>query len=128
RVRLEGAPNRLPDHTIEIDQDHAAQQAIDFLLAGGVGTGQLLEDVRLVGGVVIDVQVGAAVEPLDQEVDELLEGALLGIGVVPPEVVVERGATDHHQDAEQVLQAAVAHERVALDVEEQVGGGGGREG
>ena len=64
------------------------QGTVDFLLAGGVGARQPLKRVGLVGGVVIDMQVGMAIEPLNEVVHHTLECLFLGLGVVRPERMV----------------------------------------
>ena len=52
------------------------------------------------------MQVGVAVEPIDDEVDEVLERRLLGGAVVRPEPLEERRTVDDLGDAEQVLETA----------------------
>ncbi len=68
------------------------------------------------------MQVGIAIEPLDEEVHHLLEGALLGLGIVRPEGMVARAPLHHLGDSEEVLETVLADKRVAFHVEEQVGG------
>ena len=87
---------------------------------------QPLERGRLVVRVVVDVQVGVALEPLVHEVDELLERALLLRAVVAPEGVKPRLALVDRDRAEQVLEPVLV-ERVALHVEEEVALGGRRQ-
>ena len=87
--------DRLPDHAVKVDQGAPAQQPINLLLARRIDAGQLLEGTRLVGGVVIHMQVGIAIEPLDKEVHHLLKGALLRLCVMRPKGMVT-GPTLHH--------------------------------
>ena len=87
--------------------------------------------------VVIDVQVRILREALDDLVDGLLEGALLPGGrhaplvVAAPEGVEQRLAVRAGlaglQDAEQVVDAVLAGEGVALEVQVQVAGAGLRQ-
>jgi hypothetical protein len=123
--------HRVADHLVQVDEHLAPEDAVDLGLAGVVAAGEPLEHRSLVGGVVVHVQVGVAVEPLDHEVDEALEGVALAGRVVAPEAGVGRGGTvgpGRLHDAEEVLEAVLAGPRVALDVEEQVAGRRGREG
>ena len=70
----------------------------------------------------IHVQRGKATAPLDNEVDELLEGALL-FGAVEPPKSAKRGIVVGHPAAEEILQTAARFvERVALHIEEDVAG------
>src|SRR5204863_2316499 len=66
-----------------------------------------------------DVHVRITREACDHEVDEVLEDRLLGLPIERPEcsvlAIVQRVA-------EEVLEAAVCDERIALDVEEDVTG------
>src|SRR5205823_12278068 len=95
---------------------------VDLLLARCVNAGQLLKGTRLIGGVVIDMQGWIAIEMLDQEVHYLLEGELLRLCVVRPEGMMLLPPLHHLSDAEEVLEAFLANERIAPHVEEKVGG------
>ncbi len=76
----------------------------------------------------VDVQVGVALDPLADEVDELLERASLALAVVGPEGLELLLAILQPEDAEEVLEpAARLPERVALHVEEEVARRGLRE-
>ena len=132
RVALDRRADALPDGPVEIDEDPAAQQLVDLLLAGAVAPRETLHCGRLVGRVVVDVQVRVRFEPVADEVDERLEGAPLGAGgdgafLDRPEGV-ERWLpvgvrADRLDDAEEVVDAVDllgAEERVALDIEEEV--------
>src|ERR1700694_1681673 len=68
-----------------------------------------------------DVQIGFAAQPAYDKIDELLEGAPLLSPVVGPEGMVN-GLSGHDlRDTEQVLEAAVSGEGIALHIEEEVG-------
>jgi len=73
----------------------------------------------LVGGVVIDVYVRITREACDHEVDEVLEDRLLRLPIERPECAVLALV---QRVAEEVFEAAVGDERIALDVEEDVAG------
>ncbi len=126
RIRLGPDPNGLPDYPIQVDEHPAAQELVDLSLPGRIGTRQILERVRLVWRVVIDVHIRIAIEPLDQEVDDLLEGTLLFIRIVAPEGVMDRlpalplEGDGVFENAKEVLEAVVADEGISLHVEEEV--------
>ena len=61
-----------------------------------------------------------AIKPLDEEVHHLLEGALLRLSVVRPEGMMLRPLLPYFGNAEEVLEAVVADERIAFHVEEEV--------
>ena len=92
-----------------------------------------LERGRLVRRVVVDVHLREARVPLDDEVDQPLERALLAgqrdvgrlVGVERPDGRELAVDVDH---AEEVVDAVVERVRVALEVEEQVAGDRAREG
>ncbi len=110
------------DDAVEVDEDLAAEEVVELALAGAVAAHQPLERGDLVGGVVVDVQVGVAREPLVHEVDEGLERDPLGLVVVRVERL--EVAVDV-EDPPEVLERAVGvPERVALEVEEEVAGRG----
>ena len=79
RVALDRRAQRLADDPEQVDQDSLAEQSIDLGLARPVAPHQALEGGRLVRRVVVDVQVRVALEALDEEVDEALERASLGV-------------------------------------------------
>ena len=91
RVALDAGADPLPDDAVEVDEDAAAEQPVDLLLAGRVALGEAREGGLLVRGVVVDVEGGIRVEPGDEEVHQALEGSLLGgegdepLGVAAPE-------------------------------------------
>src|SRR5437879_115233 len=80
----------------------AAQEPVDLGLARRVRARQPLERVWLVGGVVIDVEIGIAIESLDQEVHNLLESTLLFVRIVAPKCVVAWAPLHHLENAEEV--------------------------
>ncbi len=70
---------------VQIDQNPPPQQPIDLLLPRRVQTHQPLDRRRLIRGVVVDMQVGKAPEPLDHKVDEPLKRLLLRRSICGPE-------------------------------------------
>ena len=76
---------------IEIDEEAGAEHLVDLLLARRITAHQALQRRRLVRGVVVDVQAGELRPPRHDEIDELLEGALLvGAGESPVALIDER--------------------------------------
>src|SRR5207253_7845954 len=61
-----------------------------------------------------------AIKPLDEEIHHVFEGALLSLSVVRPEGMMLRPLLPHLGNAEEVLEAVVADERIAFHVEEEV--------
>ena len=78
RVALDGRADTLAHGPIEVDKHISAQELVDLLLARPVAARQSLDGGRLVGGVVVDVQVRVGFEPVHDEVNEHLEGAPFG--------------------------------------------------
>ena len=80
----------------------------------------------------VDVQVGIARQPIHEQVDHLLEGALLAgqrhraVRVARPETMERRTALGIQEtrldDAEEIVEAVVEGEGIALHVEEQIAG------
>ncbi len=94
---------------------------IDLVLPGLVALHEPLDRAVLVAGVVVDMHPGVPIEPLDDQVDERLEGRLLAGPVMAPDrAVVVTAVAGPPRDAEQVLQPVVEHPWVGLDVEEEV--------
>ena len=97
RVALHRRPDALANGSEQVDEDAAAQQAIDLLLARRVAAHQPRGRGRLVGGVVVDVEARIAGQAVHDQVDGLLEGPLLGLAgdptarVAGPDLVVGRG-------------------------------------
>ena len=118
RVRLTRGEERLLDDPVEVDQDLAAQQAVNLSLARAVSAHQALERRGLIGRVVVDVHVGVRVQARDDQVDEVLERLLLPRAVVCPDRLEAAGMVEH---AEEVFQPLVLRPGVALHVEEEVG-------
>ena len=96
-------PQRLAHDRVQVDEHVLAQQVVDLVLARRVLGHQPLQRGRFVGGVVVHVQVRIALEPLVDEVDELLERAAFLVACVRPERF-ELLAAIHH--TEEVLEAA----------------------
>src|SRR6266478_6593072 len=116
-VVLDARAERLANDGVEIDEDLAAQETIDLFLARRVAAHEALQRGGLVRGVVIDVHARITREACDHEVDEVLEGRLLGLPIDRPECSVLALV---QRVAEEVFEAAVRDERIALDVEEDV--------
>ena len=108
-------------HDLEqVDEDLAAEEVVELGLARAVAPHEPAKRGDLVGRVVVDVQVGVALEPLVDEVDELLERGALGVVVVR---VQRREVAVDVEDPPEVLEPALGvPERVALEVEEEVAG------
>ena len=120
-ARPRGA-DAVADDAEQVDEDVAAEQVVELPLARAVAAHQPLERGDLVGGVVVDVQVGVAREPLVHEVDEALERDPLRLVVVRVERL--EVAVDVEDPPEVLEPAARVPERVALEVEEEVAGRG----
>ncbi len=96
-----------------------------MLAAGGVAAHELLEGGLFVVREVVDVHARVL---LAQSVDEVHHGfegrLLLGLGHRPPGVIdgVPRGV--QRGDAEEIFASSFGRERVTLEVEEDVAGGG----
>ena len=117
RVALDRGAQPLPDYAVEVDEHAAAQQPVDFVLAGCVAAHQALDCGGLVGAVVVDVEAGVLLPARHDVVDEALEHAPLARRVKRPRRVVVAVAV---RDGEQVLEPAVHREGVPFEVEEHV--------
>src|SRR5206468_11355673 len=104
----------------------AARKVVELLLAGRVRAGAAFQRGGLVMGVVVNVEVRPTAEPLHDQVDELLESALLFRTVSPPKRAECRLTLVNSDEAKQVLEPLV-EERIALHVEEDVALRGARE-
>ena len=125
RVALDAGANALSHRSEQVDQHATAQQAVDLRLARAVSAHQALQGGRLVGCVVVDVQIRVALEPFGEEVHERLEGGPLAgrchVARAVPVARPEGGERAVHvEDAEEVVEAVVVGVRVALDIEEEV--------
>ena len=144
RVALHPGLHALPDDPVQVDEHPEPEQVVHLVLAGGepphqsahrllaraVRLGEMVDRRGLVVVVVVHVQSGATGAAFGDEVDQLLERALLALPVEGPERCVPGAARRiqvgrvHH--AEQVLQpelpAVLGVVAGALDVEEQVAG------
>ena len=123
RVALDRGTERLANDTQEVDEDVPAKESIDLVLTGPVSAHQALQCRRLIRCVVVDVEGRISCQPLDDEVDQLLERHLLrgqrelaGLVTRPERVECAIG----FQDAEEIVETVLERVRVALDVEEQV--------
>jgi len=130
RVLLDAGPQRLANHRVEVDEAAGAQQPVDLRLAGGVAAHQALDRPGLVHSVVIHVHAGVARPALHDHVDQRLEAPALGGAAQSPAAVITSCATIRRgrprlgqirrRPAEQVLETAVVHVRVGLEIEEQI--------
>ncbi len=125
RVRALRHPDAGSHDGVEVDEDAVAQQLVDVVLAHAVPGGEPQQRRRLVGRVVVDVQVGPAAAPGGEVLDEVDEGAPLLRPVVGPEGPEPWRAGVDLDHPEEVLQApgrrpALLPQRVALEVEEDV--------
>ena len=121
-VRLDRRPKTLAHHLVQVHQHPAPQQAVYLVLAGRVALHQPLQGGRFIGRVVVDVHPGIAIQPRDDQVDELLEGRLLVGAIMPPDRSVDGRPLDFFDGAEEIFQPAVERPRIRLDVEEEVEG------
>ncbi len=80
-VALDRRADALADGAEQVDEDAATEQRVDVVLARVVALAQAPHGGGLVRRVVVHVHVGVARAPIDDEVDELLEGPLLGCRV-----------------------------------------------
>ena len=119
-IRLVRDAQSLPQERVQVDEHLAAQEDVQLVLADGVAAHQALEGPRLVPAVVIDVHYGPAASPLHDEGDELVERAALLLGRMCPQRPIDRLALLFNEDAEQVLQPVLVHERIGLEVQEHV--------
>ncbi len=85
RVGALGDPDRRAHHGVQVDEHALAQQLVDLVLTHPVAGREAEQGRGLVGGVVVDVQVGPALTALVQPADEVDEGLPLGLTVVGPE-------------------------------------------
>ncbi len=122
-VRLLAHAQALPDDRVEVDQSRPSKELIHLGLPRGVPGGERCQPARLVRRVVVDVHGRVGSPRSHQAIDKRLERRLLLLGARRP--VRREGAVLH--DPPEVLKAMVAHERVALDVEEHVAGRRGRQ-
>ena len=122
---------------MQVHEAAGAQQAIDHRLPRGVAAHQPLHGPRLVRSEVIDVHAGIQVPSLQNRVHQGLEAPALRRPVERPVVMVARRADLERQHpgrrrvrdrpAEQVLDSALVHVGIPLEVEEQVAGRGIRQ-
>ncbi len=140
RVALDAGPDSLSHDAIEVDEDAPLEEPVDLVLASRMTLGEARERGLLVRRVVVHVECRVRIEPRDQEIHQPLEGRLLGgkrheaIDVAAPEGVEPRGRRSglhsrparvildqrRVEHAEQVVDAVVERERIALEVEEEV--------
>ena len=78
-------PEPLRDDLVEVDEDLAAEQVVELLLARAVLAGEPLQRGDLVGGVVVDVHRAGRRAALADQVDHALDRPPLLRAVVRPE-------------------------------------------
>ena len=106
---------------MQIDEAAAAEQPVERLGARPVLRDEPFQCGRLVGAEVIHVKVRVRLQPCSHEVEERLAHRPLGRGRECPAVLVRPGPVDLAEcPAGQVLEATVAEERIALEIEEHV--------
>ena len=126
RVALDRGAERLADGAQQVDEDAAAEQLVDLVLARAVAAHQPLQRGRLVRRVVVDVQVRVARAAARMKKSISRSNARRS----PSSVNSPSSSRDQKawnvpstlEDAEQVVEPVVERVRVALDVEEQVAG------
>ena len=130
RVALEGSAHTLPHRAKQVDEYTCAQQSIHLRLARRIAAHEAAHRRGLVGRVVVDVQLRVSLEAGHHEVDERLERrALRGqrgfsrriecpYRVEPGCLVAVAGGRLQH--SEEVVDAILEGERVALHIEEEI--------
>src|SRR4029453_16960347 len=82
-----------------------------------------LEGARLRAAEVVDVQIGIAIEPRVNEIDEGLERLALALSVVRPEcLVLGLGAVEEKEPEEVLKSSRRLEERVPFEIEDNVPG------
>ena len=124
RVARDARAERLLDDAVEVDEHVLPEPLVDLGLARRVLAHEPAERGSLVGGVVVDVQVGVDAAARLDPVDEALEGGFLRFAVrAPDDLVAELARVVAPAPAEEVLEPARRLvERVALEVEPDVAG------
>src|SRR5690606_6847696 len=79
---------RLFDDGVQIDEDAPAQETIELVFSRRVSSHQSFQRARLVGRVMIDMQVGILLAPSGDEVDEVLEREALFFARESPDLLV----------------------------------------
>ena len=79
-VALHRGAYSLAHRPVQVHEDPSPQQAVNLLLPRAVTTRQPLDGGGLVGGVVVDVEVGVGGQAFHDQVDEPLEGPPLPAG------------------------------------------------
>ena len=79
-VFFDAGPDGLLENGVQIDEDARAEQAVDFVFAGGVAAHQPFEFNGLVGREMVDMHGGIGVAPADDFVHDPFEGVLFFLG------------------------------------------------
>jgi hypothetical protein len=114
---------------VEIYEDAAPEEIVDFHLPRDVLGHEPLERARLGAAEVVDVQIGIPIEPRVNEVDESLERLAFALAVVGPECLVPGLGAVEEKKAEEVFEpAGRLEERVPFQIEDHVAGRARRKG
>jgi hypothetical protein len=120
-VPLDADPQPLAHSGVQVDEAAAAEEAVEHLGACPVPRDEALQRRRLVGTEVVHVQVRIRLQPRGHEVEErLARRTLVRVRQCPATLVRPGPVPVAEGPAGQVLEAAVAEEAVALEVEEDI--------
>ena len=120
RIPFYTCPQRSTNDAVEVDKQPRAQHAVDFGFAGAVTPHQAPQRCRLIGGVVVDVEIGVALPALGHRIDEHLESRSLRLGGQGPPRPIYRCPLLQDRVAKEVLHPAVPGEGIALEVQEDI--------
>ncbi len=106
---------------VKIDEEAGAEHAVDFFFARGVQAHEIFECAGFVAAEVVDVHGGKFFAARDDEIDEPLEAGFFFGGCVRPDFFVAQLSVGvFYSDAEKILQAGIADEGVAFEIDEDV--------
>src|SRR5438128_2129004 len=120
-VPLDADPEPLAHDGVQVDEAAATEQPVERLGARRVVRDEALERRGLVNAEVIDAEIRVRLESREHEVEErLARRPLVRARERPAALVRPRPAPVAEGPAGQVLEAAVAEEGIALEVEEHI--------
>ena len=120
-VALDAYAKGLAHDGMEVDEAAAAQQPVERLAARDIARAQTLQGGGLVGAEMVDVKRGIRLQPRHHEIDEALARGFLGRRIERPILLEpEHALRVPPRVTGQVLEALVADERIALEVEVDV--------
>src|SRR3546814_7192417 len=90
RIAFDASANCMSHDAEKIDENLAAQQAVEFGFAGGIAAHEPLERSGLVSAVMVDMEIGISFKARDNEIDECLERRLFCLTIERPETLVTR--------------------------------------